>query len=272
MDVLRRLEAGNVADAKEVKGAPASFSDCPYGCVEGKVFNTVKKKFEPCPHCTTKKEKLSRSGIVTDKGRLTLPDILNFGKKYMSDRDMSIETLLTRERVLFEKDSIDRVGRKVDEVISGLEAREYPSGSICFGLGLKGDVERLAYGILGSAYRNGYTVGRFISVGEFGRAIRFSRDRFVEEIIEKDIVVMLLQTGFTSEDESSARSLLQQRGMSGKCTVLVTNWQIEACSGLLTYIDGEDSYYLAKPYFVEYKSSKEKKHSDYINGLLGVLK
>ena len=81
--------------------------------------------------------------------------------------------------------------------------------------------------------------------------------------------MVMIQDGASKADILSAKGLMQSRALKGKGTIFVTTWSIEACSILLGYF-GEETFFLASGSFVEYKVSKKKKHSAYINQLTGV--
>ena len=78
---------------------------------------------------------------------------------------------------------------------------------------------------------------------------------------------MMLDDGFTFAEISAAKGLMQTRALRGKPTIFITTWTVEACSGVLGF-NNEGSLFMAKPVFVKYKSGK--KHSKYVNNLLGV--
>ncbi|MGV3076322.1 hypothetical protein ACEE21_14655, partial [Clostridium baratii] len=136
------------------------------------------------------------------------------------------------------------------------------------GLGNKGRIDRFAYPLLAKAYLSGLSVARFISCSEYNR-LYVAMDDAIESYMEKDFVLVLIQDGASKADILSAKGLMQSRALKGKGTLFVTTWSIEACSTLLGYF-GEETYFLASGSFVEYKVSKKKKHSNYINQLTGV--
>ena len=139
---------------------------------------------------------------------------------------------------------------------------------MCFGISIKGNIDKFAYPMLAKAYLGGLSIGKFISCTEYNRLV-YNMNDTVDEFYNCDFLMMLINDGSNLAEISSAKGLMQTRALKGKPTIFITTWTIEACSGLLGFSEDSCSYFMAKPVFIKYKSSKGKS-SHYINNLLGV--
>lgn len=247
------------------------FDDCPYNCnVNGKVLDVNLGKLVNCPHCSEKKKVLMKSGIVeTDEDeRLPLSTVLGIENEFLSSRFV-YETVIPDGELLFiDSESVSNQRDIAEEMYLNLTTGVLPEVSMCFGVGIKGRPERFAYPMLAKAYLGGLTICRFITCSEFNR-LSLDTKTDILEFYNADFVMMLINEGSNLADISSAKGLMQARALKGKATIFLTTWTVEACSALLGYYNNS-SYSLATPVFVEYKSSKKKGHSFYINKLLGV--
>ena len=248
------------------------FSDCPYGCNEnGMLLDSDTGNMVPCPHCSKRKKELIKQGYaeaVEDDTIKPLSQILGINSVYLSEQFVYGTVIPDGEKVFLEEESIDFQKEIAEELYLGLSVGNLPESSLCFGLGVKGRIERFSYPMLAKAYLGGLTIGRFISCTEFAR-MQYKMLDEVDEFYDCDFLMMLINDGSNLNEISSAKGLMQSRALKGKPTVFVTTWTIEACSGLLGFKDDSD-YFLAKPVFLSYVSGKGKKHSRYINNLLGV--
>ena len=246
------------------------YEDCPYNCSNGKILDYETRKLVPCPHCSARREELAKEGLAeNEEGDIEpLYRLLGVNNKYLEAKFVYDAVVPESERLFLEDESVSRQKDLLEEIYLGLTVGEIPDKSYCFGLGNKGRVDRLAYPLLAKAYLGGLSVARFVSCGEYNR-LYINMSSEIEAFLEKDIVLMLIPDGASKADILSAKGLMQSRALKGKGTIFITTWSIEACSILLGYF-GEETYFLASGSFVEYKVSKKKKHSAYINQLTGV--
>lgn len=244
------------------------FEDCPYNCnSSGMLLDTNQGKLIPCPHCSKKKKELLKMGYVESEEDTQVPvsEALGVKNEYLSTKYVYESVIPDGERVFFEEDSMNWQKEVSENLYLGLTVGTLPEESMCFGLAVKGRVDRFAFPMLAKAYLAGLRVSRFISCSEWYR-MRLNLSDDIEDFLESDLVIMLLDEGFTVAEIASAKGLMQSRALKGKPTIFVTTWTIEACSELLGFRE-EGSYFIAKPVFVKYKSGK--KHSKYINDLFG---
>lgn len=247
------------------------FDDCPYNCnANGMILDTNSGRMIPCPHCSKKKKELLSKGFAETEENEVLPlsSLLGIENSYLSEKFSYDVVVPEGEAVFIEPESLDRQREIADDLYLSLSVGNLPESSMCFGISIKGKIDRFAYPMLAKAYLANLTVGKFISCSEFNRMV-FRMDGEVDNFYSCDFLMMLINDGSNLAEISTAKGLMQTRALRGKPTVFVTTWTIEACSGLLSGI-GESELFLAKPVFLQYKSSKKGKSSHYINKLLGV--
>lgn len=245
------------------------FEDCPYNCNDnGKLVDAVSGKLVDCPYCSKKKKELIRAGYIESVEDVQVPvgEALGISSEFLSTNFVYEAVIPDGERVFIEEDSLKWQQEVADELYLGLTVGTLPSESLCFGISVKGRVDRFVFPMLAKAYLAGLKVGRMCSCSEYYR-LRTTMSDEVDELIDADVLFMMLDDGFTFAEISAAKGLMQTRALRGKPTIFITTWTIEACSGVLGF-NNEGSLFMAKPVFVKYKSGK--KHSKYVNNLLGV--
>lgn len=248
------------------------FDGCPYNCNEmGNILDTNQGKMIPCPHCSEIKRKMIKEGQVEvedEEVSLPLARVLGIEEEFLNEKFV-YETVIPEGELLFiDDESVKKQKDVAEELYLGLSVGNLPSESLCFGISIKGRAERFAYPMLAKAYMSGLSVGRFISCTEFNRISLDSKEDILE-FYNVDYLMMLINEGCLQADLAAAKGLMQSRALKGKPTVFVTTWTVESCSLFLGYYNN-DSKSLATPVFVEYKTSKKKGHSHYINKILGV--
>lgn len=244
------------------------FDDCPYNCnSSGLILDTNQGKLVPCPHCSKKKKELLKMGYVESEEDVQVPvsEALGIKNDFLSTKFVYESVIPDGERVFFEDESIKWQKEEAENLYLGLTVGTLPEQSFCFGLAVKGRIDRFAFPMLSKAYLAGLKVSRLVSCSEWYR-MRLNLSDEIEDFLDSDFMIMLLDEGFTLAEIASAKGLMQSRALKGKPTVFVTTWTIEACSELLGF-KNDKSCFIAKPVFLKYASGK--KHSRYINGLLG---
>lgn len=247
------------------------YEDCPYGCnPNGMLLDSNVGKLIPCPYCSQKKKELLKKGYVetTTDDTVPLATVLGIENEFLSTSFVYEGIVPEGEKVFIEDESLAWQESEANDLYSSLVIGELPKESVCFGISIKGKFEQFVYPMLAKAYLAGLTVGKFVSCSEFNR-LAFDIKNPIEEFYNADVVFMLINDGANLADLSSAKGLMQTRALKGKPTFFVTTWTVEACSGLLGYKD-DASLSLARPIFLKYKKSKNKGHSSYINGMIGV--
>lgn len=247
------------------------FDDCPYGCnSNGMLLDSDTGNMVQCPHCSKKKKELLKQGYVETEEDETLPlsTVLGIESPYLSTKFVYDAVIPDGERLFIEEESLEWQREFSENLYLGLTVGQLPEESVCFGISIKGNIDKFAYPMLAKAYLGGLSIGKFISCTEYNRLV-FNMDDIVDEFYNCDFLMMLINDGSNLAEISSAKGLMQTRALKGKPTIFITTWTIEACSGLLGFSEDSGSYFMAKPVFIKYKSSKGKS-SHYINNLLGV--
>lgn len=247
------------------------FDDCPYGCNNnGKLLDTNTKQLIDCPFCSARKKELLKKGYMETEQDDVVPasTVLGIENEYLSTKYVYDVVIPAEERVFIEEESLEWQKEVSEDLYLGLTTKELPNYSVCFGIGIKGKAERIAYPMLAKAYLSGLSICKFITCTEYSM-LALSSDSSLKNFFESDLCIMLINEGCTLADLSCAKGLMQTRALKGKPTIFISTWTVEACSTLLDYVH-ENSLMLAKPVFVKYKSSKNKSNSNYINNILGV--
>lgn len=248
------------------------FDECPYGCnPNGMLLDTNVGRMVQCPYCLKKKKELLAKGYAESAESdnvVPLSSILGIESPFLSSKFVYDAVIPEGERLFIEEDSLDYQKKVAEELYLGLTVGKLPECSYCFGISIKGRVDKFAYPMLAKGYLGGLSIGKFISCSELSRLV-LRMDESLEDFYSCDLLMLLLNDGSSLGDFANAKGLMQSRALRGKPTVFITTWTIEACSGLLTFSGDDDNLFLAKPVFVRYKGSRGKS-SNYINKLIGV--
>lgn len=240
---------------------------CPYQCSpDGTYLDKRSKSFLQCPVHKQKRVKEARTGF-TASGE-SLAKILGFNTEGLSDEVNTSLIIPKGELGFIESDSVKNVGDAMQDILNDLVLGEKPKKSYCFGLGVKGSLEQVAYPLLMAAYKTAQTVGRFITASEYRRMT--VQDDLIEdtyELMSCEFLVVMVNEGCTKGDLSAIKGLMQIRASRGNPTIFVTTWSIQACSTLLGE-KGTGSMFLAEEAFVRYKHSGSD--GKYIDGIRGV--
>lgn len=247
------------------------FEDCPYGCNrEGKILDPNNGKMIPCPYCSQKKKELLDKGLAVEEfseKEVKLNTVLGVNSRYLSEIFVYDTIIPESERIFIEDSSIENQRTDAEELYNYMVLGMKPENSYCFGISIKGRLDRFIYPMLAKAYMNGLSVAKCISCSEFSRLqLRMNED--ISEYINSDIAIMIINDGCTNGDIAAAKGLMQTRALKGNPTIFVSTWTIEACSALLVSRNDDDTMFMAKPCFIRYKS-RNGKQSSYINGILG---
>lgn len=262
------------------------FDDCPYGCnPQGKLLDSNSGKMVVCPHCSEKRKNIIKSGFLAErmesqedtkeedtyKNRISssIYELFGLGRNLYLSGKFIYENVIPDSEILFLDDKSIGYQKEISESLyNSLLLGELPSISYCFGLGIKGSIEKFVYPMMVTAYKNNLNVSKLITASKFTQMC-IKQDELLDSYYESDIVFMVLNDGCTNADFANAKGLMQTRGLGGKPTVFVTSWTIDACGGLLGFKGRSDydSLLLAKPVFVRY--TDEKSPTAYVRAILG---
>lgn len=248
-----------------------SFEDCPYHCNNGKLFDRNSRKEVPCPYCSKKRRELEKAGLMkTEKeDPVSISEALGIDCAYIKPVFNYDAVIPEVERAYLNEDIYKIQKEKMEELYNGLLIGKLPNHSMCFGLGVKGKVDLVAYPMLVKAYISGISVARFVDCNEYARKTYQMDFDFVDSLLSKDFAMMLIPEGSSSVGISAAKGFMQERALKGKPTVFLTTWSVEACSAFLGFY-GDKSLFMASAYFIKYETHGDSRHSRYINHLTGV--
>lgn len=244
------------------------FEECPYNCnVNAQLFDKNLKKFISCPYCKEKRKDVANTlELETESGTESLHSIFGFKDEFLSPHYNFDSLISEAERALLLKESIPIVSDAIDELRSQLASGTLPRRSYCFGLGLKGYLDRLAFPLLVSAYKAGNSSGKFVSSRQYYSL--YMQDKNVQEYLDYDILFVLIASGSSYRELSCIKGLMESRAVVGLPTILVTNTSIDDCLLLLGSVK-EPSLYLASPYFLE-RVKTANSHSYASDNLRGI--
>lgn len=240
-------------------------------CSNGKVYDHELRKMVICPVCKkSRKEEIKDNirGEVPPEERLEKRfgfegQVLNVGYEFES-------VILDVEKPILEPQSLQEMEESLQYLISTYQSGELPGYSICYGLGIKGRMDRLIYPMMVKAHQQGLTVHRVLSLMEYSQLYQRA-DEELDDILKAQVVFVVVNEGCTNYDIAAGKGLMQSRSLKGLPTIFVTTWLIEACSALLSTVNDEELS-LAKPVFVTYRQgySTNGEESNYIRNLKGI--
>ena len=102
-----------------------------------------------------------------------------------------------------DKDQYDALESAIQSLVGSLSLAKKPKTSVLFYLGVRADVELLAFWILGSAYKAGLSVHPFVTPFRL-QGIRQKREEY-ENLMLSDVVVIALQSIHTRRRVSCRR-------------------------------------------------------------------
>lgn len=246
---------------------PLSFSDCPYGCVDGKLFNTVLGLQEECPFCREKREKILKENITLDtedeKIELDLYKELNI-PEYYRGIEYNFDTVITDANRLSE-DSVELVHKTLDDIYNKINLGNTPNCSVLVNLGAGGNIFSFIYPYILKAYKFGVTVTPLLSNVDLVREItKFERgfDNNYIDWLDSKLSVITLQAGITNNGVAVVRGYMQERAKRGKSTLIFTNAKVDKIiEDLLCEKDDSVSLHLAKLITVKYISKKSMENN-----------
>lgn len=245
---------------------------CPYSCKDGKVYNRVSHKFEPCPHCTELRVKQVR-GEEKCEGGLSLSEYLKVPERYTGvsfSMDLLIPNKFQQSKLM--PDSVEAVGDVLNMLISDATMGEVPRRTYLFNLGECADISAFVYPYMMRAYKAGLKVAPLVYSLELQR-LRNKLERSFEDedfrpsvmdkygdnyddYIDADICVTVLDTGASMKDLNAVRGVIDNRAEKGKATLVFTYAYFDRLFSLCSNGD-EMSLRLATLVQVKYKRATQ---------------
>ena len=208
-------------------------------CTDGLVFDTSVNKMVACPLCEELRTKQVIEGVQSQDGATQgLSEKLGL-RRVFSRLFVDLKLVLgnlTSESL--EQDQYDSIEESIGALVGSLSVGKKPKTSVLFYLGVRADVELLAFWLLGSAYKAGLSVHPFITPFRL-QGIRQKREDY-ENLILSDVVVVAYSPSMR-EDGYLVEDFVRQRAFEGKSTyvILTDGSQI---NNVLQRLGSEDSY------------------------------
>ena len=208
-------------------------------CSDGLVFDTVVNKLVPCPLCEELRTKQVVEGVQAQEGttqglseKLGLRRV--FSRLFVDLRqvlgDLTAESLETEQ--------FNSIEDSIGALVGSLSVGKKPKTSVLFYLGVRADIEMLAFWLLGSAYKAGLSVHPFITPFRL-QGIKQKREDY-ENLMLSEVVVIAYSPSMR-EDGYLVEDFVRQRAFEGKSTyvILTDGSQI---NNVLQRLGSEDSY------------------------------
>ena len=241
-------------------GDMLSFPDCPYGCVKGKLFNPYTKVSTPCPHCSEKREEVATGKLKDDDNKelytyLKIPKSL-WGIQFDKDKILppSVQRYLTA-------DSVKEVFDALCNLKSKLSVGEPPSYSMMFNLGREVNLVPLVYPLLMQSYIGGLLTAPLVTSSDLcALKVRYKSEPkpnnlqwgdWYSDYLDADVCVVSIDSGLTDYEQGVVKSLLYNRALQERATILITNSWGRVIKPLEASVD-EEVKYLAKVISVKY--------------------
>ena len=208
-------------------------------CSDGLVFDIAVNKLVPCPLCEELRTKQVVEGVQSQEGttqglseKLGLRRV--FSRLFVDLRqvlgDLTAESLDTEQ--------FNSIEESIGALVGSLSVKKKPKTSVLFYLGVRADIEMLAFWLLGSAYKAGLSVHPFITPFRL-QGIKQKREDY-ENLMLSEVVVIAYSPSMR-EDGYLVEDFVRQRAFEGKSTyvILTDGSQI---NNVLQRLGSEDSY------------------------------
>lgn len=208
-------------------------------CSDGLVFDTVVNKLVPCPLCEELRTKHVVEGVQSQEGATQgLSEKLGL-RRVFSRLFVDLKLVLgelTAESL--DQDQYNSIEESIGALVGSLSVGKKPKTSVLFYLGVRADVELLAFWLLGSAYKAGLSVHPFITPFRL-QGIKQKREDY-ENLMLSEVVVVAYSPSMR-EDGYLVEDFVRQRAFEGKSTyvILTDGSQI---NNVLQRLGSEDSY------------------------------
>jgi hypothetical protein len=243
-------------------------------CSDGLVFDTVQQKMVSCPLCAELREEHVLKGVSTEDGsKLGLSEKLGLRRVFSRLSVDLTQVLGSLTSTSLDKDQYDALESAIQSLVGSLSLSKKPKTSVLFYLGVRADVELLAFWILGSAYKAGLSVHPFVTPFRL-QGIRQKREEY-ENLMLSDVVVIAYSPSIR-EDGYLVEDFVRQRAFEGKSTyvILTDGSQI---NNVLQRLGSENGYsnrqylYIGVPRQVSTEEDKVRRTNKVISNSNAVL-
>lgn len=243
-------------------------------CSDGLVFDTEQQKMVPCPLCAELREAQVLKGVSSEDGsKLGLSEKLGL-RRVFSRLNVDLSQVLGElVSSSLDTEQYTALETAIQSLVGSLSLAKKPKTSVLFYLGVRADVELLAFWILGSAYKAGLSVHPFVTPFRL-QGIRQKREEY-ENLMLSDVVVIAYSPSMR-EDGYLVEDFVRQRAFEGKSTyvILTDGSQI---NNVLQRLGSESGYsnrqylYIGVPRQVSTEEDKVRRTNKVISNSNAVL-
>lgn len=243
-------------------------------CSDGLVFDTKQQKMVSCPLCAELREAQVLKGVSSEDGsKLGLSEKLGLRRVFSRlnvDLSQVLGELVSSSLDTEQYTALETV---IQSLVGSLSLAKKPKTSVLFYLGVRADVELLAFWILGSAYKAGLSVHPFVTPFRL-QGIRQKREEY-ENLMLSDVVVIAYSPSIR-EDGYLVEDFVRQRAFEGKSTyvILTDGSQI---NNVLQRLGSENGYsnrqylYIGVPRQVSTEEDKVRRTNKVISNSNAIL-
>ena len=243
-------------------------------CSDGLVFDTKQQKMVSCPLCAELREAQVLKGVSSEDGsKLGLSEKLGL-RRVFSRLNVDLSQVLGElVSSSLDTEQYTALETAIQSLVGSLSLAKKPKTSVLFYLGVRADVELLAFWILGSAYKAGLSVHPFVTPFRL-QGIRQKREEY-ENLMLSDVVVIAYSPSIR-EDGYLVEDFVRQRAFEGKSTyvILTDGSQI---NNVLQRLGSENGYsnrqylYIGVPRQVSTEEDKVRRTNKVISNSNAIL-
>lgn len=243
-------------------------------CSDGLVFDTKQQKMVSCPLCAELREAQVLKGVSSEDGsKLGLSEKLGL-RRVFSRLNVDLSQVLGElVSSSLDTEQYTALETAIQSLVGSLSLAKKPKTSVLFYLGVRADVELLAFWILGSAYKAGLSVHPFVTPFRL-QGVRQKREEY-ENLMLSDVVVIAYSPSIR-EDGYLVEDFVRQRAFEDKSTyvILTDGSQI---NNVLQRLGSENGYsnrqylYIGVPRQVSTEEDKVRRTNKVISNSNAIL-
>lgn len=208
--------------------------ECPYNCVEGKIFDTSIKAMVTCPHCGERLKNIVKGKEKDESGR-TINEILALPRGYMPSDYEFTRTIPDGDKIT--PNSLSLVNKLLTRLMDDIVLGVLPSTAFYINLGVNSDILNFVYSFLIKAFRFGFTVAPLVSTTDIvslrgmAEGLENSSSARVRDVLGVtyadlemcDVCVVTIDAGVTQGGVYAVKGLVEGRSRKGLATLVFTN-------------------------------------------------
>ena len=191
-------------------------------CVDGSIFNSATRRYEPCPYCDELKKEQINEGVVDDEGkRKSLSEVLGFRRIFSNLSYNGKKVLGEYTYTHMDKEVLTSLNERLESLVVSMISNKPLQTSLMVYLGSESDIELLGYLILANAYKSGKTVSELVTP----YTLRSAKQRLDDygEMLKADVVVATFSPSL-KDDVYLMDDFMKERALRGRATIfLLTN-------------------------------------------------